>query len=134
MKVTKKTRLLAAMPIAQSQDGTVKVFSFKDNGNPAEFTYGHNWIAKSEGLKCYYPPTDEEWIVEAAFLTGPGDMMIDIFPTAQDDGKKLTFCGRDDLKPEAGQYEGCQIYLGLAKGDSPEREAVYIPMGKLIVE
>ena len=42
MKVTKKTRLLAAMPIAQSQDGTVKVFSFKDNGNPAEFTYGHN--------------------------------------------------------------------------------------------
>ena len=50
------------------------------------------------------------------------------------DGKKLTFCGRDDLQPEAGQYEGCQIYLGLAKGDSPEREAVYIPMGKLIVE
>ena len=134
MKVTKKTRLLAAVPIAQSQDGTVKVFSVKDNGQATVFTYGHNWILTGRGLTDN--GGDTGWSVAMVQLkTAPGADLVEMGHVCAADGRSLTVSNDSSVPPAAGIYENARIVLQLQKRDSMiDPEYLEIPLAKLIVE
>ena len=71
MNVTKKTRLLAAVPIAQTSDGVAKVYSLKEDGQAATFRLGHDWIARTAGI-FDSPVPEGKYGISGAFLMYDG--------------------------------------------------------------
>ena len=122
------------MPIAQSQDGTVKVFSVKDNGQATVFTYGHNWLLTGEGLKAN--GGDTGWSVAMAQLKiAPDADPAEMGHVCAADGRSLTVSGAGSIPPAAGTYENARIVLQLQKRDSMiDPEYLEIPIPKLVVE
>ena len=122
------------VPIAESEDGTVKVFSVKDNGQATVFTYGHDWLLTGEGLKA--DGGDTGWGVAMAQLkTAPGASPVEMGHVCAADGRSLTVSGAGSTSPAAGTYENARIVLQLQKRDSTvDPEDLEIPIAKLVVE
>ena len=129
MKVTKKTRLLAAVPIAQSQDGTVKVFSVKDNGQSESFNLAHEWTMKGSGFQRGGTSSglyvDNVAVFAGEYAANFNSMAI------TDKTVKLTNA-QVELIP-AGSYPNARLEIALTDAQSGEIETLYIPVN-LIVE
>ena len=130
MKITKKTRLLARVPIAQTSDGTIKVYAAHDNGQSEAFTYGHEWLVDGVGFKG----TDGGFRVGQVLVFPEGthkDGQMLTFES-NEDGTRLTL-GKSGMADEipAGVYPDAVIGVMATKG--PDMEGLEIPV-KLVVE
>ena len=132
MKVEKKTRLLAAVPIVQSSDGQVKVTSVTNEGHTEYLTYGERWTMRGSGL---VPGVDEgiRWVPDVA-VDCPGDSgstphFLALAYSA--DGKKMEMTPHPQYPPPpSGTYERAKLAMMTIKDD--EQEVLEIPI-KLIV-
>ena len=132
MKVTKKTRLLARVPIAQTSDGTIKVFAATDNGQSERFTYGHPWTLVGSGFYGGYP--EGRFSIEHAYIVfGEGeDARRDFTFVVNEEETVLTLNKRVDVDPiPEGTYPNAKIEISVS--DNVRREYLDIPV-KLVVE
>ena len=129
MKVTKKTRLLAPVPIAQSQDGTVKVFSVKDGGQSEILNFAHEWTMRGSGFQRGGTPSglyvDNVSVFAGEYAANFNSMEI------TDKTVKLSDA-QVELIP-AGSYPNARLEIALCDAQSGEIETVRIPIN-LIVE
>ena len=132
MKVTKKTRLLAAVPIVQSRDGQVKVTSVTNEGRTEYLTFGEKWTMRGSGL---VPGIDEgiRWVPDVA-VDCPGDTGSNphfLALSHSADGKSLELTPHPQYTPPPrGTYEQAKLSMMTIKDD--EQEVLEIPI-KLIV-
>ena len=119
MKVTKKTRLLAAVPIAQTSDGKVKVVSIKDGGQSAEFIYGHDWVARGEGFSM--GASLENWWINSLDVADGETVLADMIPEVTADGKTLTVKPLPDGEhADPGTYPNAALRIHVGKEDASE--------------
>ena len=132
MKVEKKTRLLAAVPIVQSSDGQVKVTSVSNEGHTEYLTFGERWTMKGSGFNSGIVE-GVRWIPDIA-VDCPGDSganphFLSLCYSA--DGKKMELTPHPDYPPPpSGTYENAKLAMMTIKDD--EQEVLEIPV-KLIV-
>ena len=132
MKVEKKTRLLAAVPIVQSSDGQVKVTSVTNEGHTEYLTFGEKWTMRGSGL---VPGIDEgirgvpDVAVDCPGDTGSNPHFLALSHSA--DGKSLELTPHPQYTPPpSGTYEQAKLSMMTIKDD--EQEVLEIPI-KLIV-
>ena len=117
-------------PIAQTSDGSIKVYSAKDGGQSETFTYGHDWKLGGSGFNG----TDGGFsIVQALILPeGRASSGETLLRTASADGTELTL-SKDGTagEIEPGTYPDAVILLMTMK--DAESEGLEIPI-KLVVE
>ena len=132
-KVTVKAAETPPEPIAESEDGTVKVFSLSDGGQSETFTAGHDWAMSGEGLFPEADP-DRRWKT-TDFTLRVGEDEFDVGYAASDDGRSVTVqAGDGGLEP--GTYEGAVLDIGLQAGDGAgaEYETLHIPITFVVGE
>ena len=126
-KVAVKAAETPPVPIAESEDGTVKVFTLSDGGQSETFTAGHDWEMTGEGLFPEADP-DRRWkTTDFTLRTGDDEFGVDYI--ASDDGRSLTVqAGDGGLEP--GTYADAVLDIGLQAGDgaSAEYETLHIPI------
>ena len=132
MKVEKKTRLLAAVPIVQSSDGQVKVTSVTNEGHTEYLTFGEKWTMRGSGL---VPGVDEgiRWVPDVAVdcPDDPGSNPHFLALSYSADGKKMEMTPHPQYTPPpSGTYENAKLSMMTIKDD--EQEVLEIPV-KLIV-
>ena len=132
MKVTKKTRLLAAVPIVQSSDGQVKVTSVTNEGHTEYLTFGEKWTMRGSGL---VPGVDEgiRWVPDVVVdcPDDPGSNPHFLALSYSTDGKRMEMTPHPQYPPPpSGTYERAKLAMMTIKDD--EQEVLEIPV-KLIV-
>ena len=126
-KVTVKAAETPPVPIAESEDGTVKVFTLSDGGQSETFTAGHDWEMTGEGLFPEADPARRWKTTDFTLRTGDDEFGVDYI--ASDDGRSLTVqAGDGGLEP--GTYADAVLDIGLQAGDgaSAEYETLHIPI------
>ena len=136
MKVTKKTRLLAAVPIDQTEDGETAVMSFKDNGQSSPFYWGHDWKMKGKGLSIDGLPG--HWSMTS--------MTLQLTPDATEGYGLMPEDFADDMKsgtlkptpmtatPPEGTYPNAVVVINLMQPEEPIRvDGLELPIN-LVVE
>ena len=117
-------------PIAQTSDGSIKVYTAKDGGQSETFTYGHEWKLGGSGFNG----SAGGFIVSQALLfpEGTEGEPVMMGHDASADGTEMTLA-RNDLSEDipTGTYPDAVISLMATKGGV--MEGLDIPI-KLIVE
>ena len=89
------------VPIAQTQDGRVKVMSLKDGASAAEFTLGHTWAVAGSGVEHVgVVEEDDVWYLEEVKMQ-VGDAEVEFTGTL--DGH-----GGTTIAPRAGSADGVE--------------------------
>lgn len=112
------------VPIAETSDGTVKVMSLEDGGQSAEFTFGHDWIARGKGFSME-ASTEHWWISSLEVKNGETDL-ADMIPAVSENGTKLTASPTEASEPPAGTYPDAALLIHLTKNGATETLALPI--------
>ena len=113
-------------PIAETEDGQVKVMTLTDEGQSETFTYGDAWSATGEGFR----DSEAGWYVELAMLRPtPDGEPVDVVCVADSD-TALTITGSQEGAPAAGDYPNATLRIGMAHDDAGElvTESLTIPV------
>ena len=113
-------------PIAQTEDGQVKIMTLTDEGQSETFTYGDAWSAAGEGFRN----SEAGWYVELAMLRPtPDGEPVDVVCVADSD-TALTITGSQEAAPAAGDYPNATLSIGMAHDDAGElvTESLTIPV------
>ena len=101
-------------PIAESEDGVVKVMSIADSETGDTFTCGNDWIIQGENLKDSAPG----WRVEAVHLvTASGANPIGVVIDSTSATECVVHVDPVD-KPEAGDYPNAVLMLDMSNTES----------------
>ena len=131
MKVTKKTRLLAAVPIDETSDGKCKVMTFKDGASKTEFKLGNTWTGTGMGFHDGGAvPSGEWWMDELGIQIGEDYVSLEKHASA--DHKSFTVTGISSGSLPPGMYENAVLRFDVTGND--RTECLKIPLAKLIVE
>ena len=131
MKVTKKTRLLAAVPIVQTSDGKCKVMTFKDGASKTEFKLGNTWTGTGKGFYYFGTAPEGEWAKdEIGILIGENYLSFE--PTIAADHKSFTIKEPAYGALPVGTYENVKLVFHVLRDGTVED--LEIPLAKLIVE
>jgi hypothetical protein len=122
------------VPIAQSEDGTVKVFTLTDGGQGATFTAGHEWAMTGEGLFTE-AETGRRWKIASATVNELGEFPgVSVSLTASGDGHSATLLTGSELPP-AGTYADARLLVGLENESDPgDIDAFTIPITFVVGE
>ena len=131
MKVTKKTRLLAAVPIARTSDGKCKVMTFKDGASKTEFKLGNTWTGTGKGFYNFGTAPEGEWAKdEIGMLIGENYLSFE--PTIAADHQSFTLEEPSSGELPVGTYENVKLVFHVTRDGATED--LEIPLAKLIVE
>ena len=121
-------------PIAQSEDGTVKVFTLTDGGQDATFTAGNEWTMTGEGLFTE-AATGRRWKIASATVNELGEFPgVSVSLTASGDGRSATLLTGSELPP-AGTYADARLLVGLENESDPgDIDAFTIPITFVVGE
>ena len=110
MKVTKKTRLLAWEPIAQTSDGQVKVKSLTENGQSETLKWGNTWKLDGKG----FSGTPKDWFPELAMIRRmPNDDNISCSVNRKS-SKLMELVAPEGMKPTPGVYPNAMLTVNMA--------------------
>ena len=121
------------VPIAQSSDGEVKIFSLTDGGQSESFDASHTWNMSCEGF-FHEAGEGHRWRVGAVDIlgieVGGEERRINLTVNTAADGRSATLVGADtgDLPP--GTYENAILDINIT--DETNNDNMQIPI-KLVV-
>ena len=121
------------VPIAQSSDGEVKIFSLTDGGQSESFDASHTWNMSCEGF-FHEAGEGHRWRVGAVDIlgieVGGEERRINLTVNTAADGRSATLAGADtgDLPP--GTYENAILDINIT--DETNNDNMQIPI-KLVV-
>ena len=121
------------VPIAQSSDGEVKIFSLTDGGQSESFDASHTWDMTCEGF-FHEAGEGHRWRVGAVDIlgieVGGEERRINLTVNTAADGRSATLVGADtgDLPP--GTYENAILDINIT--DETNNDNMQIPI-KLVV-
>ena len=121
------------VPIAQSSDGEVKIFSLTDGGQSETFDASHTWNMSCEGF-FHEAGEGHRWRVGAVDIlgieVGGEERRINLTVNTAADGRSATLVGADtgDLPP--GTYENAILDINIT--DETNNDNMQIPI-KLVV-
>ena len=121
------------VPIAQSSDGEVKIFSLTDGGQSESFDASHTWDMSCEGF-FHEAGEGHRWRVGAVDIlgieVGGEERRINLTVNTAADGRSATLVGADtgDLPP--GTYENAILDINIT--DETNNDNMQIPI-KLVV-
>ena len=121
------------VPIAQSSDGEVKIFSLADRGQSETFDASHTWDMTCEGF-FHEAGEGHRWRVGAVDIlgieVGGEERRINLTVNTAADGRSATLAGADtgDLPP--GTYENAILDINIT--DETNNDNMQIPI-KLVV-
>jgi hypothetical protein len=119
-------------PIAESDDGTVKVMTLTDGGQSETFTAGHTWAMTGEGLFGDFGE-GHSWIIDTASVEGLGGQGgIPLGCVMSADGTSATLSS-DAAAVPAGTYANAKVKLTLVD-DGTGVEALEIPITFVVEE
>ena len=105
-------------PIAQSEDGTVKVLSLSDGGQSATFTAGREWAMTGEGLFTE-AAAGRRWRIARIAVDDLGEYpAVGVDVAASGDGKSATLAAGGELPP-AGTYASAKLLVSLENESDP---------------
>ena len=119
------------VPIAETEDGQVKIMTLTDGGESSPLTFGHEWAGTGSGFQN----SEAGWYVELAILRPtPEGEPIDVGCLATSD-TALTVTSNPEAAPAAGDYPNATLDIGFAHDDAGElvAESLTIPI-HLVVE
>ena len=119
------------MPIAESEDGLVKVMSLTDDGQSETFTTTDAWTMTGEGL---FTETAEgrKWHIDTVEVRGNGVAQTMTVTDVSEDGRTATIeCLAVDIN--AGTYTDMTLEVNIrTDGESDEYETLVIPIPTFI--
>ena len=113
-------------PIAETEDGQVKIMTLTDGGESSPLTFGHEWAGTGSGFQN----SEAGWYVELAILRPtPEGEPIDVGCLATSD-TALTVTTSQESAPAAGDYPNATLDIGFAHDDAGElvAESLTIPI------
>ena len=113
-------------PIAETEDGQVKIMTLTDGGESSPLTFGHEWSGTGSGFQN----SEAGWYVELAILRPtPEGEPIDVGCLATSD-TALTVTTSPESAPAAGDYPNATLDIGFAHDDAGElvAESLTIPV------
>ena len=113
-------------PIAETEDGQVKIMTLTDGGESSPLRFGHEWAATGSGFQ----DSEAGWYVELAILRPtPEGEPIDVGCLATSD-TALTVTSNPEAAPAAGDYPNATLDIGFAHDDAGElvAESLTIPI------
>ena len=114
------------VPIAETEDGQVKIMTLTDGGESSPLTFGHEWAGTGSGFQN----SEAGWYVELAILRPtPEGEPIDVGCLATSD-TALTVTTSPESAPAAGDYPNATLDIGFAHDDAGElvAESLTIPI------
>ena len=114
------------VPIAETEDGQVKIMTLTDGGESSPLTFGHEWAGTGSGFQN----SEAGWYVELAILRPtPEGEPIDVGCLATSD-TALTVTSNPEAAPAAGDYPNATLDIGFAHDDAGElvAESLTIPI------
>ena len=114
------------VPIAETEDGQVKIMTLTDGGESSPLTFGHEWAGTGSGFQN----SEAGWYVELAILRPtPEGEPIDVGCLATSD-TALTVTSSQESAPAAGDYPNATLDIGFAHDDAGElvAESLTIPI------
>jgi len=120
---TKKTTLLAAVPIAQSSDGLVKIYSIKDETGSEYLSFGETWTIKGEG---FTEATESRFIPDVALSAEGGSYLFDLEFSADGKTLKLHYNPSKESTLPSGRHNNAN--LGVMTCLDGELEMLRIPV------
>ncbi len=113
-------------PIAETEDGQVKIMTLTDGGESSPLRFGHEWAGTGSGFQN----SEAGWYVELAILRPtPEGEPIDVGCLATSD-TALTVTTSPESAPAAGDYPNATLDIGFAHDDAGElvAESLTIPI------
>ena len=117
-------------PIAETEDGQVKIMTLTDGGESSPLRFGHEWAGTGEGFQN----SEAGWYVELAILRPtPEGEPIDVGCLATSD-TALTVTTSQESAPAAGDYPNATLDIGFAHDDGGElvAESLTIPIHLIV--
>ena len=128
-------------PIAESDDGSIKVMSVTGAAGDAGLVYGHSWTMAGEGLLDAEGVAGKEqdtylagWSLRGS-IAGEAESGAILGGTSAD-GETLVLDSTFDVldAPTAGTYENCELVAWLSKkSDHEYSEQLVVPVGTVVV-
>ena len=117
-------------PIAETEDGQVKIMTLTDGGESSPLRFGHEWAGTGSGFQN----SEAGWYVELAILRPtPEGEPIDVGCLATSD-TALTVTTSPEAAPAAGDYPNATLDIGFAHDDAGElvAESLTIPIHLIV--